>query len=295
MTKKEALAGLLPLRDRLKFGSTDPAILVGVHNPMTAALVQRAGFSGGWLSSLEVSTVYGIPDRNLISADLVGNVVSAICSRVSLPLMVDADNGYGSPLAAARAARLLSDAGAAGLAIEDNPFPKMNSFSGGAAELESIDDYCAKVSAIRDAVDDDFLVIARTEALIRGHGQDAALKRAEAYEESGADLILIHTRDSTGSEVREVAEAWSGNSPLVTVPTAFPEITAQELGSLGYSMIIYANPLIRAAIWGTQRALALVSDGHPEWVDSEFGEMANLISFSESFADFRPRSQGGGI
>src|SRR5262245_17260110 len=168
MTNKETVADSLGLRARLKLGSADPAVLLGVHSPMTAALVQRAGFSGGWLSSLEVSTVYGLPDRNIISADLVGNVVSAIRSRVSLPLIVDADNGYGSSLAAARAARLLNGAGAAGMCIEDNPYPKVNSFSGGAAELESIDDYCEKVSAIRESVDTEFLVIARTEALIRG-------------------------------------------------------------------------------------------------------------------------------
>jgi phosphoenolpyruvate phosphomutase len=204
-------------------------------------------------------------------------------------MIVDADNGYGSALAAARAARLLSGVGAAGLCIEDNPYPKVNSFSGGPMELESIDALCEKISAIRDATDPEFLVIARTEALIRGHGMDSAIKRAEAYEQAGADLILFHSRDRTGSEAREAASAWAGVSPLVSVPTAFPQISAGELKSLGYSMVIYANPLLRATIWGAQRALGLVLSGQPADIDEEFGGMADLMAFSESFSDFRIR------
>jgi len=290
MTNKRGLEDATDLRARMRSDPSDPVILLGVHNPMTAALVQRAGFSGGWLSSLEVSTIYGVPDRNIIGADLVGNTVSAICSRVPLPLIVDADNGYGSPMAAARAARLLSSAGAAGLCIEDNPYPKVNSFSGGAMELESTDDYCEKIAAIREATDPEFLLIARTEALIRGHGLDSAFKRAEAYEQAGADLILVHSRDRTGTEARDVAAAWRGVSPLVSVPTAFPQVSSGELGALGYSMVIYANPLLRATIWGTQRALELVSSGRPENIDDEFGGMSKLMAFSESFSDFRLRS-----
>lgn len=274
------------LRHAVMTGSELPVALVGVHNPLVSRLAERAGFDGGWLSSLEMSAVHGLPDRNLLGFAEMLAAARSIAAASDLPLVVDADNGYGTNETAVRAVRELSGSGIAGACIEDSAFPKRNSFLGaGARDLEEPEEFAEKIADVAGArVDPDFLLIARTEALIAQEGMDSAIARATRYAEAGADMVLLHTRLKDASEAIEVARQWTSPTPLVTVPTAFPHLSLRALGRLGYSMAIYANQLLRATVWGVEQALASIRSGEgAEQLERRIIPMGTLLEISEDF------------
>lgn len=274
------------LRDAVTGGGDLPVALVGVHNALVSRLAERAGFDGGWLSSLEVSAVHGLPDRNLLGFAEMLSAARSIAAASDLPLVVDADNGYGTIETTVRAVREFSASGIAGVCIEDSAFPKRNSFLGsGARDLEPVDEFAEKIARAKQAVQDpDFQVIARTEALIAGEGMDAGLARGVRYAESGADLVLLHTRVKDGSEAIEVARRWTHPTPLVSIPTAYPHISARALGRLGYRLMIYANQLLRASVWSIEQALATLRSGDGmTQLERRIVPMGELLELSEDF------------
>lgn len=263
-----------------------PVALVGVHNALVSRLAGRAGFDGGWVSSLEISAVLGLPDRNLLGfAEMLG-VARSIAAGSDLPLVVDADNGYGTLETTVRAVRELSGSGIAGMCIEDNTFPKRNSFLvGGARDLEDPAEFADKIARAKQVqVDPDFMVIARTEALIAGEGMDAALERGICYADAGADLVLLHSRVQDGSEAVAAARRWIHPTPLIVIPTAFPHLSLRTLGRLGFRMAIYANQLLRATVWSVEEALAAIRSGEGiDQLERRIVPMAELLELSEDF------------
>ncbi len=137
-------------------------------------------------------------------------------------------------------------------------FPKRCSFYAGVKrELASVEEHAGKVRAAKEAQNDpDFVVVARTEALIAGWGMEEALRRARAYADAGADLCLIHSKSATAAEVVGFAERWDRETPLVCVPTIYKEATVDELHAAGYKMIIMANHGLRASVKAMQETLA---------------------------------------
>jgi phosphoenolpyruvate phosphomutase len=263
-----------------------PVVLVGVHNALVGRLAARAGFDGGWVSSLEVSAVHGLPDRNLLGLAEMLAAARSIAMATELPLVVDVDNGYGSAEATARAVREFGRSGIAGICIEDNAFPKRNSFLGdGARALEEPQAFAEKIAlAKRAQVDPDFLVIARTEALIAKEGMESGLRRAALYAEAGADLVLLHSSVRDGREAMEVARRWALPVPLVSIPTAFPHLSLRTLGRLGFRMAIYANHLLRASIWSIEQALASMRSGEGlAQLERRIVPMNELLELSEDF------------
>jgi phosphoenolpyruvate phosphomutase len=274
------------LREAVQNGSDLPVTLVGVHNALVSRLAERAGFDGGWVSSLEISAVHGLPDRNLLGFSEMCQAARSIALACDLPLVVDADNGYGTLETTVRAVRELSGSGIAGVCVEDNCFPKRNSFlAGGSRNLEEPEEFARKISLAKEAQrDPDFLVIARTEALIAGEGMAAALARATCYADAGADLILVHTRAADGGEAVETARLWNHQVPLVSIPTAFPQISLRTLGRLGYRMAIYANQLLRATVWGIDQTLAQLRSGEGlAHLDRRIVPMKELLELREDF------------
>jgi|HubBroStandDraft_1064217.scaffolds.fasta_scaffold69080_3 phosphoenolpyruvate phosphomutase len=274
------------LREAVQSGSELPVTLVGVHNALVGRLAERAGFDGGWVSSLEISAVHGLPDRNLLGFAEMCNAARSIALACDLPLVVDADNGYGTLETLTRAIREFSGSGIAGVCVEDNCFPKRNSFLvGGSRNLEEPEEFARKISHAKQAQrDPDFMIIARTEALIAGDGMEAALARAACYADAGADLILMHSRVADGSEAIETARLWDHRVPLVTVPTAFPQLSLRTLGRLGYRMAIYANQLLRATVWGIDQTLAQLRSGEGlAHLDRRIVPMNELLELSEDF------------
>lgn len=238
-------------RDQLLARAEPPPVIVGVHNALTAHLTQRAGFEGGWLSSLEVSAINGLPDRSVLGFTEMLALARSVVSSCDLPIVVDADSGYGTRDTMARAAFEFSSAGLAGMCVEDNAFPKRNSLieDDDERELEDPDEFATRIAIACDArADSDFLIIARTEALIAGHSIHEAIARARRYVDAGADLTLVHSRAPSGAEAVEVARRWDHSAPLMSIPTAFPHFDVARLDALGYRLVVYANHLLRSAI-----------------------------------------------
>ena len=235
--------------------------VVGAHDALSARLIERAGFDGVWASGFTISaSLKCIPDASFITSSEQLEVERNIAEAVNIPVIADCDTGYGNALNVMRTVNDRERAGVAAICIEDNVYPKRCSFYAGVRrELIPIDEHCGKIKAAKAAQTvSDFMVIARTEALIAGWGQEEALKRAEAYAEAGADAVLIHSKSKTFDELKTLYRAWSRRVPLVVVPTIFDQTTAQEMEQAGAKIIIYANQPVRAAIRAMRETLDLI-------------------------------------
>ena len=255
------------LRDMIAQGGI--VRVMAAHNPLCAILAEEAGFDGIWASGFELSASYGLPDVSLLSMAEHLSMTRAIAERTSLPIVADVDTGYGNAINVLHTVEQYEGAGAAAVVIEDKTFPKVTSLvAGGRQELLRVEEFQGKIEAAVHARNDQgFLIIARDEALIAGLGEETALERAAKYEEAGADMILIHSKERTPAEIESFVSAWSGSAPIVIVPTAYPQMTEERAKALGkIKMVIYGNHAIRASVTAMQRAFAqIIADGrHPK-------------------------------
>ena len=244
-----------------KISETGLAHIMSAHSPLSARLAAEAGFDGLWASGFELSALLGLPDVSLVTMTQHLEMVRAMVERVELPLVADIDTGFGNALNVIHAIEQYERAGAAAVVIEDKSFPKVTSLlADGRQELVRIAEFQGKLeAAIKTRRDPDFLVIARTEALIAGLGEAEALTRAAAYQEAGADMILIHSKQKTPDEVESFVRAWQGTAPIVIVPTAYPEMNDARIRRLGkIKMVIYGNHAIRAAVTAMQQTFAAI-------------------------------------
>ncbi|MCG8273950.1 isocitrate lyase/phosphoenolpyruvate mutase family protein [Aquamicrobium sp. NLF2-7] len=255
--------------------------IMATHSPLSAVLAEEAGFDGLWASGFELSALYGVPDMSLISMTQHLDMLRAIAGRSSLPIVADIDTGYGNAINVIHAISEYERAGASAVVIEDKTFPKVTSLvEGGRQELLRIEEFQGKVeAAINTRKDPDFLVIARTEALIAGLGQEEALKRARAYQAAGADMILIHSKKKDPSEIESFARAWDGNVPLTIVPNAYPELDATRIQALGnIQMVIYGNYGVRAATAAMQSAFRrIIADGGVQNVHKDIAPVEEIF------------------
>lgn len=255
--------------------------IMAAHSPLSAMLAEEAGFDGLWASGFELSALYGLPDMSLISMTQHLDMLRAIAGRSSLPIVADIDTGYGNAINVIHAIIEYERAGASAVVIEDKTFPKVTSLAAdGRQELLRIEEFQGKIEAacaIRS--DPDFLVIARTEALIAGLGEAEALKRAHAYAAAGADMILIHSKKKDPSEIESFARAWDGKVPLTIVPNAYPDLDASRIKALGtIRMAIYGNYGIRAAVTAMQDTFRrIIADGGVQNVHKD------IVSVEEIF------------
>jgi len=231
---------------------------VGARDALDARLVEKAGFDFVWSSSLGVSASYAVPDASLISMKQYIEAARSMAEVIDIPIIIDADTGYGNANNVIYAVKQFEAAGLAAMSIEDKKFPKDNSLlAGGRQELARIEEFCGKIKAAKDTQkSEDFIVIARVEALIAGWGQQEAIKRAIAYVEAGADSILIHSKSKSPDEVVEFVKAWDGRAPITLVPTMYPDLTEERIKQLGkVKIVIYANHTFRAAVKATEEIL----------------------------------------
>ena len=198
------------LREQLR--RPGAVVAVGAHDAMSARLIERAGFDAVWASGFAISAAqFALPDANVITMTESLEVIRQMIRATNIPLIADVDNGYGNAVNVMRTVIEYEAAGVAAISLEDNIFPKRCSFySGVQRELVSIEEHCGKLRAAKQAQRSaDFMVIARTEALIAGWGMEEALQRTHAYADAGADAILIHSKAPTAVEVMEFARRWS--------------------------------------------------------------------------------------
>jgi phosphoenolpyruvate phosphomutase len=234
---------------RAEIYSSFMTYLMEAHNGLSAKIVEEAGFAGIWASGLTISASLGLRDSNEASWTQVLDVLEYMADSTALPILVDGDTGYGNFNNVRRLVRKLGDRHIAGVCIEDKLFPKTNSFVGERQPLAEIEEFCGRIKAGKDSQgDDDFVLVARTEALISGHGMDEALQRAEAYHAAGADAILIHSKQKTAAEILAFAERWQNRCPLLIVPTTYHSTPTSLFRQAGISTVIWANHNLRAAI-----------------------------------------------
>lgn len=236
-------------------------ILIGIHDPLSALLAEKAGFKMLWASGFGFSTVQGVPDVNLLTLNENVDVLRKILNVTSLPIIADCDSGYGDIVIVQRLVKEYEKIGIKGICIEDNIFPKRCSFIDGIKrELVDVKEHVAKIKvAIDQRQSKDFLVVARTEALIAGRGQQEALERAIAYTKAGADAILIHSKQKTPEEVLQFARIWKSKIPLVVIPTTYFSTPLSIFAEAGIEYVIYANQLVRSAIGAMERTLQALS------------------------------------
>lgn len=246
-------AGHGTLRHLIGLG-TGPSFLMEAHDALSAAIAEKAGFKGLWASGLSISSSLGYRDANEGSWTELVDVVARMADATRIPVLVDGDSGFGNFNNARLVARKLRQHGAGGICLEDKAFPKMNSFIGDRHPLAEIGEFCGRLKAVKDTVaDPEFVLVARIEALIAGHGQDEALARAHAYAEAGADAILIHSRKSEADEIFAFTRAWQNRLPVVIVPTKYYRTPVSDYRAAGISTVIWANHNMRAAIAAMQQ------------------------------------------
>jgi methylisocitrate lyase len=245
-----------------KAWSEEPVLLPGVFSPLVAKMAERLGFQAIYLSGGALSAGSGFPDIGLLTLSEFAAEVQRITSVCPLPLVSDADTGFGEALNVERTVRLLEAAGAAGIHLEDQTMPKRCGHLSGKS-LVRPEEMAAKIhAAVASKRDPDFVVIARTDA--RGvNGFDDAVQRAKLYVEAGADAIFPEALENA-AEFKAFSEAV--RIPLLANMTEFgksPLLDAAELGALGYKMILFPLTAFRSAMKAAEETLiALKEQGH---------------------------------
>jgi 2-methylisocitrate lyase-like PEP mutase family enzyme len=236
------------LRTRL---TQKPALLApGVYDPLSALLAEQAGFDALYLSGAAIAyTQLGRPDVGLVTLSELIDVVWRISDRVGVPLIIDADTGFGNALNTQRSVRLLEKAGASAIQIEDQTYPKRCGHLAGKT-LVAKQEMAGKIRAAVDSRQSaDTLIVARTDA-IAVEGFEAALDRAEAYLSSGADVLFVEA-PRTLDQMRQIVDSFAARVPLVANMVEggdTPMLGRDALSDLGFSLIISPGALVRAVV-----------------------------------------------
>jgi phosphoenolpyruvate phosphomutase len=254
---------------------------MAAHSPLSAMLAAEAGFDAIWASGFELSAMYGVPDVSVVSMTQHLDMTRAMAERSGIPVVADIDTGFGNAINVLYAVEQYERAGAAAIVMEDKSFPKVTSLiAGGRQDMVRIEEFQGKIEAARSVrKDKDFVIVARTEALIAGLGQDEALKRARAYEAAGADMILVHSKQKTPDEIEAFVKAWDGRAPIALVPTAYPQMTVarvKELKKIG--LLIWGNHAVRASVGAMRKTFAQIrKDGGIHTVEGEIPSVDEIF------------------
>jgi 2-methylisocitrate lyase-like PEP mutase family enzyme len=250
-------------------------ILPGVANALAARVVADCGFDAAYITGAGIANSFlGIPDNGLVTLTELTDHVVAIREVFSGPLMVDADTGFGNALNMRRTVQVLERAGADAIQIEDQVFPKRcGHFEG--KEVIPAAEMVAKIKAAVDArTDPDLLIVARTDA-IAPEGFSAAMDRAHAFREAGADVGFVEAPLNDEQMTAIGRLPWPQIANIV-IGGKTPERSNDEMKKLGFAGILYANTALQAAVFGMQRALKHLSKN---------GEMGDTTDMLTGFAE----------
>jgi|TARA_B100001750_G_scaffold46038_1_gene34275 phosphoenolpyruvate phosphomutase len=258
----------------------------GAFDAMSAKLIEINGFDAIWAGSFAISATHALPDASIMTMTEFLAVASNMVESCKIPVIADCDTGFGGPSNISHMIKKYENSGIAAVSIEDKIFPKQNSLlENGRQELISEKEFVAKIIAAREAKQNkEFMIIARTEALIAGMGMNEAIKRAHAYEDAGADAILIHSKKDTPNEIFEFSDMWNGNIPLVVVPTSYPSVNLDELISHKIRMVIYANQSLRVAHAAMSRVLQEINKTKSlSEVEEKMSTMEQIFELQEMY------------
>jgi 2-methylisocitrate lyase-like PEP mutase family enzyme len=230
-------------------------LVAGAANALAARLIQQLGFEAVYLSGAGITnTFYGIPDLGFIGLSDLANHTAATRDAVDLPIIVDADTGFGNALNVRHTVRTLERAGANAIQLEDQVMPKKCGHFAG-KEVIGKDAMVGKIKAAVDArLHCDFLIIARTDARAV-HGFDDAIERARAYAEHGADITFVEAPTSI-DELRRIPLALACPQIVnVVIGGKTPALPAAEFAVMGFGIVLYANAALQGAVRGMTLAL----------------------------------------
>jgi 2,3-dimethylmalate lyase len=251
-------------------------LLPGVSNALAARVVADQGFAAAYVTGAGIAnTFFGVPDIGLVTVTELAEHVAAIREAFPGPLVVDADTGFGNAVNMVRTVTLLERAGADALQIEDQVFPKRCGHFAGKEVIPAAEMIGKIKAAVDTRRDRDLLVIARTDA-IAPEGFEAALARAAAYHEAGADVTFVEAPTSM-EQIAEIPRRLPWPQLLnIVIGGRTPELPNEKVKELGYAGVIYANVALQAAVLGMQAALGeLRRKGY-------MGDAARLVAdFSE--------------
>jgi methylisocitrate lyase len=245
----------------------------GAFNALAARLIEQAGFDAAYLSGAAFSAgTLALPDVGLFTLSELAQQTAYVARRISIPLIVDADTGFGEAVNVERTIVELEAAGAAAIQLEDQVLPKRCGHLSGKTLIET-EAMCAKLRAAAGARSDaDLVILARTDARGTG-GMDEAIERALRYREAGADWIFPEAL-ANAKEFEQFARAV--DAPLVANMTEFgksPLLTLDELAQMGYAAVIYPVTLLRVAMKAMEAALAVIGND---------GTQADLLDLMQS-------------
>jgi methylisocitrate lyase len=237
-----------------------PIMIPGVFNALTAKLAERLGFAAVYLSGGALSAGWaGLPDIGLLTLTEFAEQAAVLARATTLPLLCDADTGFGEPINVERTVRLFEESGAAGLHLEDQVLPKRCGHLSG----KMLVDPKVMVSKVRAAVaarrDRDFVIVARTDAR-SVEGFDTAVTRARAYVSAGADMVFPEALESADEFARFARLV---DAPLLANMTEFgrsPLLSLDELAVLGYRAVLYPLTAFRAAMRAAEQTLIVLRE-----------------------------------
>ncbi|GAB5460622.1 isocitrate lyase/PEP mutase family protein [Hoeflea alexandrii] len=236
----------MSLKQRL--GKAEILLAPGVYDALSGLIAEQSGAEAVYLSGASIAyTRFGRPDIGLVSMSEVADTIAALRDRIALPIVVDADNGFGNALNVQRTVRVFERMGANALQLEDQTMPKRCGHLDGKS-LISKGEMAGKIRAACDARhSEETLIIGRTDA-IAVEGFDAAMDRAEAYVEAGADMLFIEAPQSM-EEINLIVKRFGGRVPLMANMVEggkTPIINASGLQALGFSFVIFPGGIVRA-------------------------------------------------
>jgi 2-methylisocitrate lyase-like PEP mutase family enzyme len=230
------------------------ALAPGAANALFARIIEDLGFECVYVTGAGIANMaLGAPDIGLTTLDDIAQTVSRIADAVSLPLIVDADTGFGNAVNTWRTMKVLERAGAAAIQLEDQDFPKRCGHFSGKGVIP-LGEMLPKIKAAADARAKDTLIIARTDALAVD-GIEAALERAAAFVEAGADMTFVEApRDA--DQMRRIAALGVPQVANIVHGGKTPPLPQRDLAEMGFGIVLYANAALQAAVRASSEVLA---------------------------------------
>ena len=237
-------------------------IVPGAFNALSARVIADLGFEAIYVTGAGVTNMwFGMPDQAFMGLTDIADHTARIRDAVDVPLIVDADTGFGNALNTYHAVRTLERAGADCIQLEDQVSPKRCGHFNG-KEVISTEEMVSKIKAAVDARrDQGTLIMARTDACAM-HGFEAAVERAQRYSEAGADILFVEAV-TTENEIRTLPQRLQKPQLMnMVIGGKTPIFNADELGDLGYGLVLYANAALQSAVAGMQKALTVLRETH---------------------------------
>ena len=277
MSTRQQLKQLVEARNGL--------LVPGAFNALSAKVVADLGFQAIYVTGAGVTNMwFGMPDQGFMGLHEIAEHTARIRDAVQVPLIVDADTGFGNALNVIHTVRTLERAGADCIQLEDQVAPKRcGHFSG--KEVISTEEAVSKIKAAVDARrDPDFLIMARTDAAAT-HGFEAAVERAQKFAEAGADILFVEAVTKP-EEVRALPQRLAKPQLMnMVIGGKTPIFNADQLGELGYGIVLYANAALQGAVMGMQKTLTTLRDAKEVREDSglvtPFAERQRLVGKGE--------------